>query len=146
MDKRGWTYVSSRSKVSLLLGIICMLAGALPLLVVIGVALPVFSSMDMTFYDLFVKIALLVGGIFLLYDSFATRSRVTGRISGASILAGFFLAIVGALPLALHLKLFNFLPFAVDLNIPSAVWYGLLVFYGVYLIFEAFIMRDLGYF
>ncbi len=142
MDKRGWTYVSSRSTLSLLLGIICVLLGILPLLPLANIAIPVFSTMNLAVYDVVVKIALFVGGLFLLYDSFAVRSMMTGRISGASIIAGFFLAILGAIPLALHFKLLNFLPFVVELNIPSPVLYGLLIFYGIYLMIDAFIVRD----
>ncbi len=142
MDKRGWTYVSSRSKLSLILGILCTSFGILPLLSLVNIAIPGFSFINLAVYDLIVKIALFVGGVFLLYDSFAVRSMMTGRISGASIIAGLFLAILGAIPLALHFKLLNFLPFVVELNIPSPILYGLLIFYGIYLMVDAFIVRD----
>ncbi len=142
MNKRGWAYSSSRSKISLFIGAICILIGVLPLLKFVNIVIPGLDTIDLGVYDLIVKVALFIGGIFLLYDSFAIRSMMTGRVKGTSVLAGFLLAVIGAIPLAIHLKLLNFLPFIVALNIPSVVLYGLLVFYGIYLIVDAFLVRS----
>lgn len=146
MNKKGWTYTSSRSKLSLLVGILCVLIGVIPLLPYINLVIPGITDINVDIYDTIVKIALFVGGIFLLYDSFAVRSMMTGRIKGASVMAGLIVAVIGVFPLALQLKLLNFLPFVTSLNIPSVVWYALLVFYGVYLIIDAFIVRDTRFF
>lgn len=147
MDKRGFMYSSSRTNISLLLGIICIIIGVLPLLPYININIPGLSSIYGTGYDLFVKIALLIGGFFLLFDSFQIRSMLTGRVKGASILAGFLLAVIGIIPLALHLKLLDkIFPFIVQLSIPSAVLYGLLIFYGLYLLVDVFRIRQTGFF
>ena len=142
MDKRGWTYTSSKSKVSLIIGALCVLIGVIPLLAYVSISIPGVSGINVETYDLIVKVALFIGGIFLLYDSFAVRNMMTGRIKGASVLAGIIMAVVGIFPLALQLRLLGFLPFVADLNINSGVWYGLLVFYGIYLMIDAFVVRD----
>ena len=142
MDKRGWTYTSSKSKLSLIIGALCVLIGIIPLLTYVSISIPGVSDINVGTYDLIVKVALFVGGIFLLYDSFAVRNMMTGRIKGASVLAGIIMAVVGIFPLALQLKLLGFLPFVADLSINSVVWYCLLVFYGIYLMIDAFVVRD----
>ncbi|MFH1331816.1 MAG: hypothetical protein ABIH63_00845 [archaeon] len=120
--------------------------GVLPLLKFVNIVIPGLDTLDMNIYDLIVRVALFVGGIFLLYDSFAIRNMLTGRVKGTSILAGFLLAVIGAIPLALHLKLLSFLPFIVALSIPSVVLYSLLVFYGVYLVVDAYLVRATRFF
>ncbi|MEM4244805.1 MAG: hypothetical protein QXR60_01190, partial [Candidatus Nanoarchaeia archaeon] len=147
MDKRGWMYSYSRTNISLILGFICIAIGVIPLLPYININIPGLTNMDKTIYDVIVKVALLVGGLFLLYDSFQIRSMMTGRVRGVSILAGFLLAVIGILPLALHFKLLDkMLPFIVQLNVPSEVWYGLLIFYGIYLIVDVFRIRQTRFF
>jgi hypothetical protein len=146
MDKRGWTYTSSRSKLSLIIGALCVLIGIIPLLTYASIVIPGVSDINVETYNLIVYISLFIGGIFLLYDSFAVRNMMTGRIKGASVLAGIIMAVVGIFPLALQLKLLDFLPFVADLGIPSAVWYSLLVFYGIYLMIDAFVVRDYRFF
>lgn len=143
MDKRGLAYGRSRTNLSTILGIICVIIGLIPLLPFLNINIPGVTSISPSIYDLIVKIALLIGGLFLLYDSFQIRNMMTGRVTGASILAGFLLAIIGIIPLVLYLKLFDkILPFVVQLSIPSAVWDGLLIFYGLYLLVDAFRIRQ----
>lgn len=146
MNKKGWTYTSSRSKLSLLIGVLCVLIGVIPLLPYVNLVIPGITDINVDIYGTIVKIALFIGGIFLLYDSFAVRSMMTGRIKGASVMAGIIVAVVGIFPLALQLKLLDFLPFVTSLNVPSVVWDGLLVFYGVYLMVDAFVIRDTRFF
>jgi len=143
MDKRGFGYASSRTNLSWLTGVVCIVIGVVPLLPLLNINIPLINSIDAGVYDLVVKFALLVGGLFLLYDSFQIRSMMTGRLKGASILAGFLLAVLGIIPLALHFKIFDrIFPFILQLNIPSAVWYCLLIFYGLYLIVDAVRIRQ----
>lgn len=147
MDKRGLSYASSRTNLSLLIGAVCILIGLVPLLPYLNINIPGITSIDASIYDIIVKVALLIGGLFLLYDSFQIRNMMSGRVKGASILAGLLLAVIGAIPLALHIKLLDkMLPFLVELKIPSAVWYGLLIFYGAYLIVDAFRIRQTRFF
>jgi hypothetical protein len=143
MDKRGLAFNSSRTNFSLLAGVVCVIIGVMPLLPLLSINIPGLSSIDSSIYDVVVKVALFIGGLFLLYDSFQIRNMLTGRVKGASILAGLLVAVVGALPLALHFKLFDtVLPFVVQLSIPSGVWYGLLIFYGLYLVVDAYRIRQ----
>ncbi len=147
MDKRGWMYTSSRTNISLLLGFVCIAIGVIPLLPLISVNISGLTNVDKSISDVIVKVALFVGGLFLLYDSFQIRSMMTGRVKGVSILAGFLLAVIGVIPLALHFKLLDkVLPFIFLENVPSEVWYCLLIFYGIYLIVDVFRIRQTRFF
>lgn len=127
---------TSRATFSFIFGIICILLGGIPLL-----KLKFLATMPQIFSPMIIKVALLVGGLMLLYDGFQIKNPMTGMVKGTSILGGLLLAAIGAIPLLMDLGWLNkSLPFIATLNIPIAVLQGLLVFFGLYLIYDAYIL------
>ena len=130
-NKGGWW--------TLIVGIICIAYG-------LG-AFGLFEAlMPITFFnDIGVKILLLIGGIFLLIDSFTISSRsskATGTRGFLGILMGVLLFVIGALPILIEYELLNFLPFFVEkMNIDIMILAGVLVFYGGYLIVDFYLMK-----
>jgi len=134
MDKRGVT--SSQKKIiSIFVGLLCIAFGAFPLL-------ERFFNLsfipDFLLSTVFLEVILMLGGIFLLYNSVNVGVGFTKFIS---IFAGGLLFFVGLIPLAIRFKLLNFLSFFATLTIPEGLFRGVLVFYGVYLIVDVFIMH-----
>jgi uncharacterized membrane protein len=128
--------IKARTTFSVIIGLACIALGGAPLL-----KLKLATSMPVIFSPTIIKVALLIGGLFLLYDSFQIKNPFTGMIKGASILTGLLLAIIGAMPLLVELGWFNkSLPFIATLNIPIGILQGLLIFFGLYLLYDAFIL------
>lgn len=128
--------VKGRTTFSFLIGIICIILGGAPLLKLkFAVAIPMLFSPTAT------KIALLIGGLLLFYDGFQIKNPMTGMIKGTSIFTGLLLAVIGAIPLIVELGWLNkSLPFIATLNIPIGILQGLLIFFGFYLLYDAFIL------
>ncbi|MBM3199945.1 hypothetical protein FJZ53_03320 [Candidatus Woesearchaeota archaeon] len=62
-------------------------------------------------------------------------------IKGTTMLGGLVLAAVGAIPLLIDLKLLNkYLPSIPVLTIPDFALQALLVFFGFYLLYDAYIL------
>lgn len=115
------------------LGVVCIILGGMPLL-----KLKFATTMPQVFSLTVTKIALLIGGLFLLYDSLQMKNPLTGMVKGTSILTGLLLAIIGAIPLLIDLGWLNKqLPFIATLTINPVILQGLLVFFGLYLIYDA---------
>lgn len=116
-----------------ILGIACIIIGGIPLL-----KLKFATTMPYVFSLTIIKVALLIGGLFLLYDSLQMKNPLTGMVKGTSILTGLLLAIIGAMPLLIDLGWLNKqLPFIATLTVNPAVLQGLLIFFGLYLIYDA---------
>jgi hypothetical protein len=122
--------------ISGLIGLIFIALGGVPLL-----KLKYATMLPLIFSPTATKVSLLIGGVLLLYYGFRIKNPFTGMIKGASILTGLLLAIIGAIPLLVELGWFNkSLPFIATLNIPIGVLQGLLIFFGLYLLYDAFIL------
>lgn len=125
--------VRGRTTFSILIGIICIILGGIPIL-----KLKIATTMPGLFSPTIIKIALLIGGIFLLYDGFQIKNPMTGMIKGTSIFTGLLMAVIGAIPLLVELGWLNkSLPFIATLTIPIGILEGLLIFFGLYLIYDA---------
>ena len=85
---------------------------------------------------LVVKILLVVAGLLLLIDSFKVRTMM-GATKFSSILLGLIMAFAGAIPLLIDYKMIGFLPFLMNLTIPSFVLSILLAVYGLFLMVRA---------
>ena len=121
---------------SFIAGAVCVIIGGVPLL-----KLKFLTNIPQIFSPLILKIALLVGGIMLLYAGLQIKNPLTGMIKGTTILAGLLLAAVGAIPLLIDLGWLNkYLPFIATLNIPLQVLQGLAVIFGLYLIYDAYLL------
>ncbi len=134
MNKKGWTHFSRRSLYSFFFGIIASAVGILPFL-------KMYGQLPIPFWDtpLPAEILLVFGSTLILMDSFRRRTEPSNKIS---ILIGILIALVGLLPLLLRFNLLKSLPFVIELIIPPLYIYALLAFFGVYLLFEAVVMRD----
>lgn len=121
---------------SFLFGAICIILGGVPLL-----KLKFINTLPQVFSPMIIKVALLLGGLLLLYDGLQIKSPMTGLPNYMAMLAGVVLAAVGAIPLIIDLKILNkSLPFIATLNISPAILQGLLVFFGVYLLYDAYML------
>lgn len=128
--------MGSRTTFSFLIGIVCIILGGVPLL-----KLKYATMVPFVFSAPATKIALLLAGILLLYDGFQIKNPMTGMIKGTSILTGLVLAAIGAIPLLTELGWLNkYLPFIATLNIPVGILQGLLVFFGFYLFYDAYVL------
>ena len=117
-----------------LMGIIFMILGGVPLL-----KLKYATIVPFVFTPTATKIALLVGGILLLYYGFQIKNPMTGVVKITSMLTGLLLAIIGAMPLVIEIGWFNkSLPFIATLNIPIEILQGLIIFFGLYLLYDAY--------
>ena len=128
----------TRGKITLsfLIGAICITLGGAPLL-----KLKFAAAIPMLFSPTATKVALLIGGILLLYDGFQIKNPMTGMIKGTSIFTGLLLAVIGAIPLIVDLGWLNkSLPFIATLNIPIGILQGLLIFFGCYLIYDGLVL------
>ena len=132
MNKSGWVK-GFRSIISFILGLIFLFIGSYSLFFKNIQALSFLSALFST--DLFVYICLVIGGILLFLDSFAISH---GGGKALSILAGLIILAIGLLPiLTLKLDLIQLpLPFT-----SLAVFQGILAFFGIYLIIDAFVMK-----
>ena len=145
MNAKGWTYGSAKSTWSILIDVACLLVGGIPLLKVVGI--PLLDILPpLLFIGTAVKLMLFIGGVFLLWDSFSVRSTLTYRVRTSGVVAGFLLALLGAVPLLLEFGVLNaFLPFLATLDLSLPVLEALLVFYGLYLLVDAFLMSPRMY-
>ena len=145
MNAKGWTYGSAKSTWSILIAVACLLVGGIPLLKVVGI--PLLDILPpLLFIGTAVKLMLFIGGVFLLWDSFSVRSTLTYRVRTSGVVAGFLLALLGAVPLLLEFGVLNaFLPFLATLDLSLPVLEALLVFYGLYLLVDAFLMSPRMY-
>lgn len=126
----------SKAILRFLLGAICIVLGGVPLL-----KLKFATMMPSVFSPMIIKMALLIGGVFLFYDGLIIKNPMTGIVKPTSMLAGILLFIAGALPLLIQLGWLNkYLPFIATLNIPVGVLYGLLIFFGLYLIHDGYVL------
>ena len=126
----------SKTTLSFLIGAICVILGGAPLL-----NLKFAAAIPMLFSPTAIKIALLIGGILLLYDGFQIKNPMTGMIKGGTIFAGLLMAVIGAIPLIVELGWFNkSLPFIATLSIPIGILQGLLIFFGCYLIYDGYVL------
>lgn len=89
--------------------------------------------------ELALKIFILLAGILLLYDSFGLRS-LSGRINISAIIAGVLLAFLGAFPLMNQMGLLDFLPVVLKFDLSPIVLAGFLLFYSLYLLWDAFLL------
>ena len=137
MDNKGWVYSSNKSFYSLVVGGICIFLGLVPLLSELGIDLSFIPLV--IFHPIIIKLALVLGGLFLLYDSLSVG---IGIIRLVSMMAGVVLAFVGALPLLIELKLLRFLPFIPIVDISPWMLEGVLLFFGLYLVVDAFVMME----
>jgi len=133
MDKKGWVK-GYKSFLSFILGIIFLFVGSFQLFFKDISILKFLSSLLNN--ELFIYICLIIGGIFFFIDSFFI-SHGLGKL--LSILAGILLLVAGALPIiVIKLKLLSItLPFT---NL--SVFQGIIAFFGIYLIIDAFLMKS----
>jgi len=127
----------SRRIIGLFVGAACIVIGITPL---ISLKVPFLEALKPDAMLTFVKIAFFICGLFILYDSFAMRNPMTMRIKFASVLLGIVMAAIGAVPLAMDLKLLKFLPFLPALAINPIILEVLLAFFGAYLIYEVIVI------
>ena len=128
--------LKNKTTLSFIIGIICIILGGVPLF-----KLKFAAAMPQLFSLMIIKIALLAGGLILLYDGFQMKNPLTGMIKITSIIAGLLLAAIGAIPLLIELGWLNKnLPFIATLNISPAILQGLLVFFGLYLLYDSYIL------
>jgi len=121
---------------SFVVGLICAAIGGIPLF-----KQEFLSMMPQAFTPTITKYALLFGGLMLLYDGFQIKDPMTGMLKWTTTIAGLFLAAVGAIPLVIQYGLLNkHLPFIATLDIPFVYMQGLLFFFGLYLIYDAFML------
>jgi len=74
-----------------------------------------------------------------LYYGFQIKNPMTGVVKITSMLTGLLLAIIGAMPLVIEIGWFNkSLPFIATLNIPIEILQGLIIFFGLYLLYDAY--------
>lgn len=126
----------SRALFSIIIGAVCIILGGVPLL-----KLKFATTMPQVFSPMIIKIALLVGGLMLLYDGFQIKNPLTGIQKPTTMITGLFLAIIGAAPLLIESGWLNkYLPFIATLTISISVLQGLLIFFGLYLIYDAYIL------
>ena len=118
---------------SLIFGLFLLVFGGAATLAFFGILLPVPTGF-MT--ALVVKILLIVAGLLLLVDSFKVRTMM-GATKFSSILLGLIMAFAGAIPLLIDYKMIGFLPFLMNLTIPSFVLSILLAVYGLFLMVRA---------
>jgi len=127
-------YTRSRTVLSFLVGLACIALGSIPLL-----NLKFATTMPGIFSPTIIKIALLIGGVLLLYDGFQIKNPMTGMIKWGTILTGLIMAAIGAMPLLIELGWLNkYLPFIATLTIPLGVLQGMLIFFGLYLLYDAY--------
>ncbi len=128
--------VRSRVTLSFIMGAICIVLGGSPLL-----NLPFVSQFPQVFSPFVIKIALLVGGLMLLYDGLQIKNPMTGMVKGTAIIAGLVMAIIGALPLLIDFGWLNsYLPFIATLTISVQILEGVLAFFGLYLLYDGFML------
>ncbi|MBI4448300.1 hypothetical protein HY643_04935 [Candidatus Woesearchaeota archaeon] len=135
MNKKGW--VQKRSLYSFLAGLIFGALGFFSLLNDLGRGVAGLPSM---IYSLtLVKIALIILGLIILYDSF----RISyGAKKLLSIIAGLILAFLGILPSAVELDVVKAsLPFNIDIVLSPLILHAVLIAYAAYLIINAFMMK-----
>jgi len=126
----------NKAILSYLLGFVCIILGGVPLL-----KLKFATTMPGLFSPTVIKVALLLGGLFLFLDSLQIKHPFTGLVKPTTMLSGLLLAIAGALPLLIDLGWLNkALPFIATLTIPLAVLQGLLIFFGFYLLYDGFML------
>lgn len=129
---------SAKLWITFLVGILFCTLGIFATMFALGVQLNAVTFIPGFLYSALVtKIALIIAGLLLLYDSFSMRDW-SGRVRATSIIAGLVMAFIGAFPLLLDYGLLNSLPFIVNLAIPDVVLSVLLSFYGIYLIIYFF--------
>jgi len=134
MLKKGLMNIGAKFS-SFVVGVVFIVLG---LLSVIGNFYDVSFLPVFFFEDLFLKIILVLGGLFLLYDSFKIGY---GMMRVVSFFAGVLVFLIGFIPILIHFKLLNFLPYFATLTLPSEFIKGIVVFFGVYLVIDSFIMR-----
>ncbi|MBS3107498.1 hypothetical protein J4468_01150 [Candidatus Woesearchaeota archaeon] len=83
-----------------------------------------------------------VGGLFLFYNSFLVSRYRPKKMN--KIIAGFFMLILGILPLILEYNALNYFGFPLQYSVPLEILQGLMVFFGIYLLIDAFMLRP-GY-
>ena len=121
---------------SLIIGIVCIILGGVPLL-----KLRFMTTMPQIFSPMVLKVALLIGGLILLYDGLQIKNPLTGMIKLTTVITGLVLAAIGAIPLLIDLGWLNQrLPFIATLSIPLGVLQGLLIFFGAYLIYDWYVL------
>ncbi len=126
----------NKAILSFLLGLICIVLGGVPLL-----GLKFAQTMPGVFSPMVIKIALLVGGIFLFIDALQIRHPMTGIVRPTTMFTGLLLAVAGALPLLIDLGWLNkYIPFIATLTIPLGVLHGLLIFFGLYLLYDGYML------
>jgi hypothetical protein len=135
MYKKGLMNIGQKIS-SFLVGLICIVLG---LLVFINKFYDISFLPAFLFNDLFLKIFLIFGGLFLLYDSLRIGH---GLLRVVSFLAGVLVFLVGLVPLLIHFKLLNFLPYFATLTVSSDIIRGILIFFGIYLIVDSFVMSS----
>ncbi len=118
------------------MGVICIILGGVPLLGSVGIR----TVDSAVFNPLVIKVVLMLGGFFLLY--YALRTYKLSRHVLLAIATGFLMAIVGVMPLLVDYKILGFFPFVATLSIPVQVLEALLVFYGFFLLYDAFFLRE----
>ncbi|MBU4502487.1 MAG: hypothetical protein KKA79_07860 [Nanoarchaeota archaeon] len=132
-----------RNKVilSFIAGGICVVLGGVPLL-----NLQFLNSIPGLFSSTITKVALLLGGLLLLYDGFQIKNPMTGMMKLTSLIAGMFMAAIGALPLLIDTGILNkYLPFIATLSISDVILQGLLIFFGFYLVYDALMLSRQGF-
>lgn len=119
LETRGW--------ISLILGLVSVALGLVPLLHMFGL---IGFNLPFTIAGIILAVLLIVGGIFLLFDSVHQM-----HLQGISIILGIIFIIMGGLPL-----LFNFGVISFDISgflATELVKDILLMVSGVFLIFGA---------
>ncbi len=132
MNKYGWTK-GFRSILSFIFGILFLFIGSYQLFFKNIQALAFLSQIFNK--DIFIYICLVIAGILLFIDSFSISH---GGGKALSILAGLIILLIGIFPI-LTLKL-NILQVAMPFTSLS-VFQGVLAFFGLYLIIDAFVMK-----
>jgi hypothetical protein len=131
MDKKGWTK-DKRSLVSLILGIVFLFIGAYPLFLGNISSIQFLSGPIQN--QLFINVCLVLGGLLLFIDSWSI-SHGGGKL--ISIIAGLIVLAIGLVPILVF-------QFNISIQLPFtnlAVFQGVLAFFGVYLLIDAFIMK-----
>ncbi len=121
---------------SAILSIVFLAIGIGSLITSFGLTLPLPAFL---LTETFTEIALVAAGLLLFIDSFSARTPM-GMIKTGTIIVSLLLAAIGAIPLLVRYKMLSFLPVLATLSIPPLVLSGLLVFYGLYMLFMVFQM------
>ncbi len=126
---------NKRVAITLIAGLILGALGLMTFLKSINMPLQFIPTyLSFLYNSLIIKVCLVIGGLILFTDSLSLAKK---ERKFTPIFIGLVLAILGAIPILLDYKLFDFLPITIAFKIPLSVLSGALILYGLYLIYTA---------